>query len=157
RHVQAVVIPVDEVNIRVSRRAKEDSVAFGHPGGGVGGRIALAEISFDFDDAADEPLLTPSADQHLAQQVAGDAARVAGEERAGEAPGRPQPTAPSSPPSSSAPPWPLPQFSSWSQSTGSRCARRYRAALRPSRARRRGTLGCRTARPARSWPARAAP
>ena len=81
--VQAVVIAVDEVNVGVAGRAEEHGIAGGIAGGGVGSGIVLSEVSFDFDDAGGEAERA-FADEDFAEKLAGYAARVAGEEGAGE-------------------------------------------------------------------------
>ena len=82
--VEAVVVAVDEIDVGVAGWAEEDGIAGGEAGGGVGGGIVLAEIGFDFDDAGGEGGSAAFTNQHLAQEFASDATRIAGEEGAGE-------------------------------------------------------------------------
>ena len=78
------MIAVDEIHVRVSRRAEEDSVARGASDEGVRGGIADAGIGFDLDDASGEKFAALAADQDFAEQVVGDEAGVAVVEGAGE-------------------------------------------------------------------------
>jgi hypothetical protein len=82
--VEAVVSAIDEIDVGVAGWAEEHGIAGGEAGGGVGGGIVLAEVSFDFDDAGGEGDSPTFANQDLAQEFAGDAARIAGVEGAGE-------------------------------------------------------------------------
>src|ERR1700680_4335975 len=54
RHVEAVVVAVDEVNVGVTGRPEQYRRAFRITRGSVSGGIVLAEIGFDFDDATGE-------------------------------------------------------------------------------------------------------
>src|SRR5580658_3300634 len=84
RHIQAVMIAIDEVNVGVAGRAEQDGSAGGVAGGGVGGGIVFPEVSFDFDDASSEKLLAALAHQHLAEEFASHRPRLASEESASE-------------------------------------------------------------------------
>jgi hypothetical protein len=78
--VEAVVISIDEIDISVAGRAEENGIAHGLTDRGVGGKVILAEISFDFDDAGREGLWA-GADQDLAKQIARDTAWRPSEKR----------------------------------------------------------------------------
>jgi hypothetical protein len=78
--VEAIVIAVDEVNVGVARRAEKNGGSSGVAGGGVRGEIVFAEIGFDLDDAGGKMEWAIVAKKDFAQEVAGDAARVAGVE-----------------------------------------------------------------------------
>ena len=84
RHVEAIVIAVDEINVGVAGRAEQDRIAGGVACGGVGRGIVCSEVGLDFDDAGRQAQLSMAAHQHLAQQLASHPARSAGEERARE-------------------------------------------------------------------------
>ena len=80
RHIQTVMIAVDEINVGVAGRSEQDCSAGGVAGGGVGRGIVFSEVSFDFDDAGGEKLRVALAHQHLAEKFASHAPRTAGEE-----------------------------------------------------------------------------
>ena len=50
RHVEAVVISVDEVNIGVAGRPEQHGVPRGAACGGVSGVVLCSQVGFDFDD-----------------------------------------------------------------------------------------------------------
>ncbi len=81
--VQAVVTAVDEIDVGVAGGAEENCVAGGFSGGGVGGKVVLCEIGFDFDDAGGE-MGRVSAEEEFPEEVAGDGAGIAGEKVAWE-------------------------------------------------------------------------
>jgi hypothetical protein len=54
RHVEAVVVTVDEVDVGVTGRPEQYRRPAGITRGGVSRRIILAEIGFDFYDATGE-------------------------------------------------------------------------------------------------------
>jgi hypothetical protein len=43
---------IDEINVRVSRRPKQDLIAPSFSGSGVRGKISFTEIDFDLDDSS---------------------------------------------------------------------------------------------------------
>jgi len=75
--VETVVGAVDEIDVGVAGWSEQDGSAGGVAGGGVGGGIVLAEVGFDFDDAGGERGFSAFTNQHLAQEFASDAARIA--------------------------------------------------------------------------------
>ncbi len=83
-NVQAVVNTIDEINISEARGPEHDGVARSQTGSGMGGGIALSEVSFNFDDASGKVGVREVADQDLAQEFAAHTARRAGEEGAVE-------------------------------------------------------------------------
>jgi hypothetical protein len=83
-YVQAIVISINEVDISVTGRAEQDSVAQGAACGGVGGSIVGAEINFDLDNATGVLRGLGVADQDLAQELAAYIAGIACEEGARE-------------------------------------------------------------------------
>jgi len=76
-YVEAVVVAVDEVDVRNPRRAKQDSIAGGSSAGGMSGGIIQAEIGLDFHDPRGQALFAFAAQEYLAQQVAADGSRIA--------------------------------------------------------------------------------
>ena len=82
-NVQTIVVSVNEVDIGVAGRAKKYGVTESASGRSVGCRILFAKIGFDFDDAGGEVGVRSFANQDLAEKLARDAARIAGEEFAG--------------------------------------------------------------------------
>ena len=78
------MISVNEVNVSVTGRTEQNSVAQGAARGGVRGRIVGAEIGFDLDDATGELRAFGVADQNLAQKLASYLTGIAGEEGARE-------------------------------------------------------------------------
>jgi hypothetical protein len=58
RNVQAIVIAVDEIDVGVTGRSKQDRSAGGFAGEGVGRGIILSEVSLDLDDAARQAQLS---------------------------------------------------------------------------------------------------
>jgi hypothetical protein len=78
------MISVDEIDVSISRRAKEHSVAKRPTYGGMGGGIVLSEVGFDFDDPGSEAFSVRLANEHLAKEFTGYAARIAGVEIAVE-------------------------------------------------------------------------
>ena len=66
--VEALVHPVDEIDVGMAGGAEDDAGARGESAGGVGSEIADTEVGFDFDDAAGGFVV----DENLAQQVARD-------------------------------------------------------------------------------------
>jgi hypothetical protein len=50
RHIQAIMIAVDEVHIGMAGRTKYDCIAQSLAGGGMCGGISLAQVSFNFND-----------------------------------------------------------------------------------------------------------
>ena len=75
--VQAVVHPVDEVDVGEAGGAEEDGVAGGLAVIGVGGGVVEAEVGFDLDDASSEGLAVPTACDEFAEETAGhDVGRV---------------------------------------------------------------------------------
>src|SRR5271156_29576 len=84
RHIQAVMIAVDEINVGVAGRSVQNCSAGGVAGGGVGGGIVFPEISFDLDDAGRQTELSAVSHQHLAEEFASHAPGSPGEERAME-------------------------------------------------------------------------
>jgi len=83
-HVEAVVIPVNEVDVGVTGWSEEHGSAGGVAGGRVGGGVVLAEVGFDFDDAGGAAVWSGVTDENFAQEFAGYAARTAGEKSASE-------------------------------------------------------------------------
>jgi hypothetical protein len=83
-YVEAVMISVNEVDVGVTGRAEQNSVAQGAASGGVRGRIVGAEIGFHLNDAAGELRAFGVADQNLAQELGSYLAGIAGEEGARE-------------------------------------------------------------------------
>ena len=71
---------IDEVNISVSRRSPEHSVARRVSGSGVRSQIARAEIRFHFNDASRKLLASFAADNQLAQQFTRNNSRISIEE-----------------------------------------------------------------------------
>jgi len=45
------VIAVDEIYVGITGRSKENGIAEGASGGGMGGGVFFAEVGFDLDDA----------------------------------------------------------------------------------------------------------
>ena len=84
RHVKAIMIAVDEVNIGVSGRTEQDCSAGSVAGGGVGRGIIFSEISLNFDDAGSQAQLSVVPHQHFAKKFSSHAPRIAGEEGARE-------------------------------------------------------------------------
>jgi len=82
RHVQTVVVAVDEIHVRESRRPKQNRVASRIAGGGMSGGIVLAKVSFDFHDARGEIQISGPPDQHLSQELPSHAPRITPKERA---------------------------------------------------------------------------
>lgn len=83
RDVQAKVGSIDKVNIGKAGGAEHDGIARRESGKGVRSGIFLSEIGFDFNDAGGEECFLIGANEELAEKFAGNAARGAGEERAG--------------------------------------------------------------------------
>jgi len=81
-HVQAIMVPIDEVDVGMTGGTEEHGIAQGGTGGGMSGWIIGAEISFDFNYACDEWAGFGVSDEDLAQKLRGDAAGVAGKEGA---------------------------------------------------------------------------
>jgi hypothetical protein len=81
-HVEAIVTAVDEVNVGVAGRSEQDCSARGVAGSGVGRGIVFSEVSFHFDDAGCQMQVFVVAHQHLAEEFASHAPRIAGEEGA---------------------------------------------------------------------------
>ena len=77
------MIAVDEIHIRVSRRAKQDGIARRAADEGVGGGVVGAKVGFDFDDACGKKLAALAADEEFAKEVRAYETRVAVVERAG--------------------------------------------------------------------------
>jgi hypothetical protein len=73
--VQTVVISINEVDVRIARRAKQNGVAGGFTSGGVRGGIFFSEVSLDFDDPPDKPGKA-LADQYFTQKCARDRPRI---------------------------------------------------------------------------------
>lgn len=84
--VQTIIISVDEVDVRVARRAEEDRIPQGASGGRVGGRIIFAEIGFNLDDTGGKPSgrITAVADQDSPQQSTCYVPRITYKECTGE-------------------------------------------------------------------------
>jgi hypothetical protein len=78
------MITVDEINVGVARRSEQYCGAGGVAGGGVGGGIVFSEVSLDLDDAGSEGGVSGVTDEDFAQEFASYAARITGEEGAGE-------------------------------------------------------------------------
>ena len=78
------MIAVDEIHIRISRRAEKNGVARSASNEGVRSGIAGARVGFDFDDASGEKFAALTADEDFSEQVGGDGAGVAVVEGAGE-------------------------------------------------------------------------
>jgi hypothetical protein len=78
------MIPVDEVDVGIARRAEQHGITQGATGGRVSRGIFGTKVGFDLDDASCEFRGGPISDQDLTQELAGYAARVTGEEGAGE-------------------------------------------------------------------------
>lgn len=70
--VQALVNPVDKVDVGVAGRAIDDFGAGGDAAGGVGGLIGQAEIGFHFGNGGGHAAMH----KHLPKQRAGDGHRV---------------------------------------------------------------------------------
>ncbi len=73
--IHAVIAAVDEVDIRVTRRAEQDFVPRRWPAmrmrGGIGCRGVGAEVGFDFDYTAGEPSGTSAVREDFAEQSRG--------------------------------------------------------------------------------------
>jgi hypothetical protein len=90
--VGAVVVSVDEIDVGVAGRSKEDGVARGKSAIGVGGGIVAAKVGFGFHDASGEDELFPTGlfflglgtDEEFAEEFAGDGERITGVKRAWE-------------------------------------------------------------------------
>lgn len=78
------MISIDEVDVSVPGRTKQNRIAFGAAGSCVGGRILFAKISFNFDNAGGQALSGFFAHEDFAQQRARYAARVVSKEFPGE-------------------------------------------------------------------------
>jgi len=50
-NIQAIMVPVDKVDVGVTRRSEQYGIAQGAAGGGVSRRIVDAKVSFDLNDA----------------------------------------------------------------------------------------------------------
>jgi len=85
-NIQAVVIAVDEIDVGVAGWAEENGGAGGIASSGVGGGIGFSEIGLNLDDAAEKGNF-PVPHEHLAEEVAGDAPGITGEESAGKGKG----------------------------------------------------------------------
>ena len=81
--IQAIVISVNEIDVGVPRWTEQDGVAQGLAAVGMGCGVFVAEVGFDFDDAGSETRCS-FADKDFSENIAGDAARPAGEESAGK-------------------------------------------------------------------------
>src|SRR5690349_11308108 len=68
---------VDKVNVSVSRRPPEHSIARRVSCCGMRGQIARAQVSFHFNDASRKPLASFAAHNQLAQQLASHHAWIA--------------------------------------------------------------------------------
>jgi len=69
--IQAVVHPVDEVDVGESWRAEEDGVAGGFADVRVRGGVVESEVGFEFNDAASEGLAVQAASDEFAEETAG--------------------------------------------------------------------------------------
>lgn len=67
RHVQTVVVAVDEIHVSEARRPKQNRVACRIASGGVSGGIVLAKVNLDLHDATGEIRLRRPPDQYLSQ------------------------------------------------------------------------------------------
>ena len=79
-NIQAVVIAIDEIHVGVTGRAEENGIPCRPARRGVGRRIALAEISFGFDDSAGENSARRFPEQQFPEQRPRYLPRVAIEE-----------------------------------------------------------------------------
>lgn len=82
RHVQAIVVAVDEVNVGVAGWSEQHRSAGGLADERVGSGVILSKVSLDLDDAASQARLSAVTHQHLAKKFAGHAPRIAGEKGA---------------------------------------------------------------------------
>jgi hypothetical protein len=57
-------------------RAEENAVAGGAPGGGMGGKIVSAEISFHFNNACSQQIAALLADNQFSQEFRADLTRI---------------------------------------------------------------------------------
>lgn len=71
------MVAVNEINIRVSWRAKQNGVARGLSGRGMRGGIVGSQIGFDFNNSRDQTLSPLPPDQKFPQQIRPDDARIA--------------------------------------------------------------------------------
>ena len=76
-NIQAVVISIDEINIGVTGRAKQDGIAAGEAGEGMSRGVSRSQVSLDLHDARREKILAVAADENLPQQFPADTARIA--------------------------------------------------------------------------------
>ena len=83
-NVKAVVVAVDEINVGVARRSKQDRGPGGVAGGGVGCGVVLSQVGFDFDDTRGQTEISVIAYEYFTQEFASDATRIASKERATE-------------------------------------------------------------------------
>src|SRR4029077_20178195 len=81
RHVQTVVIAVDEIYVGKPRRSKQNEVASRAAGGGVCGRVSLPKISFNFHDTRGEIAIGGPPDKYLPQEFSSYPPRVTPKER----------------------------------------------------------------------------
>jgi hypothetical protein len=78
------MVAVDEIDVGVAGRSKQDGVARGHAAIGVRAGVKGSEVGFDFYDASGEEGSAVAAYKQLAEELAGDLAWIAGVERARE-------------------------------------------------------------------------
>ena len=70
--VEAEPHPVDEVHVRVTRRAEHRGVALGTPPEGVRAGVGLSRVRLDLGDAQDDAALVARTDEVAAEQFGGD-------------------------------------------------------------------------------------
>ena len=80
--VQAIVIPVNEVDICVAWRAEEHGIAQSASGSGMRRGIFLPEIGFDFNNASRQLCLRQLVNQDLPEQLPRNTPRIAREKAA---------------------------------------------------------------------------
>src|SRR5262249_11038735 len=72
----AVVVPIDEVDVGMTRRSPEHFIASRATCEGMGGRIAIAEIGLHLNDPAHNLLLANFANQEFSKQIARNPPRI---------------------------------------------------------------------------------
>jgi len=82
--VRTVVISVDEINICMAGRTKEDSIARSPADVGVSARVAHAKVGFGFDNASGEQKTPLAAHEEFAEKIPCDVARIARIESSGQ-------------------------------------------------------------------------
>ena len=80
--IHAVIHPIDEIDVGVTRRAKHDFSAFGESAGGMGGEVVGTEVSLGFDDTANAGHAARLVNEQFTEQFLGDESGVAVVERA---------------------------------------------------------------------------